>query len=89
MSERELQPPAAPAARGQNGPARTHAFTVTTLQRAGRTMFARSSVVPMIRMAGQWLESYGFTRGARVIVTAEEGKLVLTLAGAEAETLPN
>jgi len=36
--------------------------------------------VPMIRMRGEWLEENGFTAGERVLVTVEQGRIVLTLA---------
>jgi hypothetical protein len=36
--------------------------------------------VAYLRMSGRWLEQLGFVRGARVLVTAEHGKLVVTLA---------
>ena len=36
--------------------------------------------VPMIRMRGEWLEENGFTAGERVVVTIEQGRIVLTLA---------
>lgn len=35
---------------------------------------------PMIRLRGQWLAELGFTADARIAVTEERGRLVLTLA---------
>jgi hypothetical protein len=41
--------------------------------------------VPYLRLSGRWLEQYGLTRGSRVVVSGEAGKLVLTVtAGADA-----
>lgn len=36
--------------------------------------------VPALRLAGDWLQQIGFTEGAKVNVTAESGRLVLTVA---------
>lgn len=36
--------------------------------------------VPYIRMSGRWLERLGFTRGARILVVAESGKLSITIS---------
>jgi hypothetical protein len=58
-----------------------HKFTITSQHRAARTQFGTSTVVPFLRMAGRWLEEIGFTRGARVVATAEAGRIVITLAG--------
>ena len=38
--------------------------------------------MPYLRISGRWLEQYGLTRGSRVIVSGEPGKLVLTVAAA-------
>ncbi len=35
---------------------------------------------PMIRLRGRWLEQLGFTAEARIAVSEEQGRLVLTLA---------
>lgn len=58
-----------------------HKFTITSQYRAARTLYGASTVVPFLRIAGQWLEEIGFTRGARVVATAEAGRIVITLAG--------
>lgn len=60
---------------------RLRAFTITTLNRMAHGGFARCAPVPYLRMSGLWLEQYGFRSGCRVIVTGENGRLVLTLAG--------
>lgn len=39
--------------------------------------------VPMIRLRGRWLARLGFTAKARIAVTEERGRLVLTLAREE------
>jgi hypothetical protein len=40
-------------------------------------------LLPMIRMRGRWLARLGFTRDARIVVSEEQGRIVLTLAGEE------
>jgi hypothetical protein len=35
--------------------------------------------LPMIRLRGQWLQRIGFRAGERLIVTEEDGRIVLTL----------
>lgn len=41
---------------------------------------AAGSVVPLVRISGRWLSELGFAPGDRVRVSAEPGRLVLTLA---------
>jgi hypothetical protein len=41
--------------------------------------FGRERLVPYIRMSGVWLEHLGFKYGERIEVTAEPGRLVLTI----------
>ena len=43
----------------------------------------KQRAVPMIRMRGQWLAQLGFTADARIAVSEERGRLVLTLATEE------
>lgn len=62
-------------------PQRPRVFTITALSRIARGGITRCAPVPYLRMAGQWLEQYGFRSGSRVVVTGESGRLVLTLAG--------
>jgi len=38
--------------------------------------------VPYLRVSGRWPEQYGLTRGSRVVVSGEPGRLVLTVARA-------
>ncbi len=35
--------------------------------------------VPAIRISGEWLQQLGFTTGARVTITPEKRRLVLTI----------
>jgi len=39
--------------------------------------------VPLLRIAGRWLEGLGFRIGGRVAVTVEGERLVLTVLGKE------
>lgn len=66
---------------GRNGP---HELTVTTHYRASVRRDGGEQPVPSLRIAGRWLEQYGLTRGCRVVVSGEPGKLVLTVAAAAA-----
>lgn len=43
----------------------------------------RGAKLPMIRMRGEWLERLGFAIGARIVVSEERGRLVLTIEGEE------
>ena len=52
-------------------------YSISSIYRPGSAGDGR---VAYLRMSGRWLEQLGFTRGARVLVTAEHGKLVVTLA---------
>jgi hypothetical protein len=38
---------------------------------------------PMIRLCGRWLAELGFTADARIAVSEEQGRLVLTLTREE------
>ena len=51
-------------------------LTVTTLS-DGRER------LPMIRLRGRWLARLGFTRDARIAVSEEQGRLVLTIVREE------
>lgn len=46
-----------------------------------RDSFAFRGRVPMIRLRGEWLEENGFVPGARVLITVDRGRIVVTLAG--------
>ena len=60
-------------------------LTVTTLHRASSRHGGREQAVPYLRISGRWLEQYGLTRGCRVVVSGEPGKLVLTVAATSAD----
>ena len=55
-------------------------LTISEMVESSRAAFARGRRVPMIRMRGDWLEENGFVAGERVVVTVEQGRIVLTLA---------
>ena len=67
-----------PSSRGGAGKPRE--LSITTLFRATTRTRSGETAVPYLRLSGRWLEQHGFTRGSRVVVTAESGKLVLTIA---------
>jgi hypothetical protein len=67
------------AAEPPRGHERLRELTVTTLNRASARHGGREQAVPYLRIAGRWLEQYGLTRGCRVVVSGELGKLVLTV----------
>ncbi|HEX9984436.1 MAG TPA: SymE family type I addiction module toxin [Thermoanaerobaculia bacterium] len=62
-------------------------LTVTTLHRTSAGRGGREEAVPYLRISGRWLEQYGLTRGCRVVVSGEPGKLVLTVAAAAGASL--
>ena len=37
--------------------------------------------MPVIRVRGEWLEENGFVAGARVVLSVERGRIVVTLVG--------
>jgi hypothetical protein len=37
--------------------------------------------VPLLQIAGRWLEGFGFRIGGRVVLTVEGERLVVTVAG--------
>ena len=41
--------------------------------------------MPYLRISGRWLEQYGLTRGSRVVVSGEPGKLILVVAADAAD----
>lgn len=70
--------PHRPSSRGAAGKPRE--LSITTLFRPTTRTRTGETAVPYLRLSGRWLEQHGFTRGSRVTVTAEKGKLVLTIA---------
>ena len=57
----------------RGGKGRPRELRITTLYRG-------DDRVPFLRIAGHWLNDNGFAAGSRLTVTAEPGKLTLTLA---------
>ena len=43
----------------------------------------RGERVPSVRVAGKWLERFGFKLGGKVILTATEGRILITRKGDE------
>jgi hypothetical protein len=64
----------------RGGAGKPRELSITTLYRATTRTRSGETPVPYLRISGRWLEQHGFNRGSRVIVTAENGKLVLTIA---------
>jgi len=56
-----------------------------TVSRLGRPCVSEQGYteVPLVRIAGRWLETLGFRIGGRIAVEVESGRLVLTLVGEE------
>ena len=69
-------------------PQRPRVFTIAALSRIAHGGMSRCAPVPYLRMSGQWLEQHGFHAGARVVVSAEDGRLVLTLADRASREMP-
>ena len=72
--------PLPPSRRGGKGGPRE--LSITTLFRASQRARSGEAPVPYLRISGRWLERYGLTRGSRVVVSGEPGKLVLTVTAA-------
>lgn len=47
------------------------------------TVIHGEELLPLIRLRGRWLAQLGFTADARIAVSEEQGRLVLTLATEE------
>ena len=78
---RKAAPPMEPyRASYRGGAGKPRELSITTLFRPTTRTRTRETPVPYLRISGQWLEQHGFTRGSRVTVTAEKGKLILTIA---------
>ena len=56
-------------------------YTISTIFR--KRLAKGDGRVPYLRMSGLWLEQFGFARGSRVLIAAEEGRIVLTIAPAK------
>jgi hypothetical protein len=78
---RKLAPPVEPyRASSRGGAGKPRELSITTLFRDSTHTRSGETPVPYLRLSGRGLEQHGFTRGSRVVVTAEKGKLVLTIA---------
>jgi toxic protein SymE len=78
---RHPAPPAAPyRASSRGGAGKPRELSITTLFRPSNRTRTGETPVPYLRLSGRWLEQHGFTPGSRITVTAENGKLVLTIA---------
>jgi hypothetical protein len=75
----ERHPPRLSRRGAKGGP---RELSITTLFRANQRARSGETPVPYLRISGRWLEQYGLTRGSRVVVSGEPGKLVLTVAAA-------
>lgn len=69
--------PLPPSRRGAKGGPRE--LSITTLWRADPNARSGEKPVPYVRISGGWLERFGFARGSRVVIAAEQGRLVLTV----------
>ena len=43
-----------------------------------RRRFVGFSIVPFLRLSGNWFRSAGFAPGQRVTVTVEQGRIIIT-----------
>ena len=78
---RRPSPPVEPyRASSRGGAGKPRELSITTLYRATTRTRTGETPVPYLRLSGHWLEQHGFTPGSRITVTAETGKLVLTIA---------
>lgn len=58
---------------------REQKLTVSGLFRPGWHAFPEQQRVPLLQLAGTWLEELGFYAGAEVMVRGAEGRLVVVL----------
>jgi hypothetical protein len=73
----ERHAPLPPSRRGGKGGPRE--LSITTLWRGDPNARSGGKPVPYVRISGGWLERFGFARGSRVVIAAEQGRLVLTV----------
>jgi hypothetical protein len=66
-----------PSRRSGNGSKRE--VLVTSLFRVRGTYRRRQQIVPYIRLSAAWLQRLGFRRGARIEITEERERLILTV----------
>lgn len=62
-----------------------HKLTVAGLFRPGWHAFPQRQRMPLLQLAGPWLEEAGFYPGAEVKVRVEAGRLVVELRELELE----
>ena len=80
-STRKPAPPMEPyRASSRGGAGKPRELSITTLFRATTRTRSGETPVPYLRLSGRWFEQHGFNRGSRVIVTAGNGKLIITIA---------
>jgi Toxin SymE, type I toxin-antitoxin system len=53
-------------------------FRMASLYRSARQFGSQETKVPYLRMSGRWLKECGFEIGARVYLTVENGRLIVT-----------
>jgi hypothetical protein len=70
-----------PSRRGAHGAPRE--LTMTSMHRPASDAHPRGEIVPYLRLCGQWLQRIGFKHGDRVVVSAEQKRLVITIAAEE------
>ena len=66
---------------------REQKLTVSGLFRPERHVFPLREQLPLLQLAGPWLEKAGFYPGAQVAVRAEPGRLVVVLRGRDEDAL--
>lgn len=60
-------------------PTKDKTITVSSIWRTPLGRWRRNEKVAALRLSGEWLEKLGFKEGAKVLVTAERRRLVLTV----------
>ncbi len=66
---------------------REQKLTVSGLYRPGWHVFPLREQVPLLQLAGPWLEKAGFYPGAQVSVRPEPGRLVVVLRGRDTDAV--
>ncbi|SRR6266542_2417898 len=84
-AERDFVVPAYRRRSRRGGHGEKRELTVTSLFRVHGTYRRYQQVVPYIRMSGAWLRRLGFRCGARIEITEERDRLVLTVARPDRE----
>lgn len=63
-------------------------FSMASLYRPARPSGSQETKVPYLRMSGRWLKECGFEIGARVYLTVENGRLIVTNVDPAVATAP-